>query len=75
MDIGDSDEQREAIKLITSQFISFKHFSENQNLIITQILNLVSLRNTDTLVSEIAFNFRQLFNAERVHLWLIEPVI
>ena len=74
MDIGDSDEQREAIKLITSQFISFKHFSENQNLIITQILNLISLRNTDTLVSEISFNFRQLFSAERVHLWLIEPV-
>lgn len=74
MDIGDSDEQREAIKLITSQFISFKHFAENQNFIINQILNLVGMKNIDTIIAEVALNFRQLFGAERVHLWINESV-
>lgn len=75
MDIGDSDEQREAIKLITAQFISFKHFAENQNVIISQMLNLFTLKNVDKLISEISLHFRKLFNAERVNLWMIEPVI
>lgn len=41
---------------------------------INQILHLIGIRNIDTVISEVSANFRQLFNAERVHLWMNEPL-
>lgn len=75
LSIENPEEQREGVKLITSQYMSFRQFSEKLNALINHILSLISMHNIDSIVSDIATNLRSMLNAERVQLWMSEPVI
>lgn len=68
-------QQKSAIELIGSQFISFKDFNEKLTTIFKEFINMSSCENIQELMHYLSKTMPIIFNAEKVLLWSIDAVI
>ena len=67
-------QQKSAIELIGSQFISFKDFIEKMNTIIKESIQMSSSSSLKELMQNINRAMPIIFNAEKVLLWTADYV-
>ncbi len=65
----------ERILLVTSQFVSFRDFSERLNLLISEISRMNKIENENKLMKFIFKHCKKIFSSEIVHLWLVDNVL
>lgn len=61
--------------LVATQFLSYKDFGEKLNLLLGEISDLNLINSEKNLMISIFKNFKKIFAAEFVHLWLVDNVI
>lgn len=67
--------KREEITLVTSQFLSFKEFSEKLNVLSREITQMFKKNTIESLQIYINNNFKkEIFNAEKINLWMADLV-
>ena len=67
--------KREEISLVTSQFLSFKEFSEKLNVLSREIAHMFKKNTIESLQIYINNNFKkEVFNAEKINLWMADLV-
>lgn len=67
-------QQKSAIELIGTQFISFKDFNEKLNTIYKEFINMSCCENIQELMRGLSKTMPIIFNAEKVLLWSIDAV-
>lgn len=70
-DDSDGPEERvEVIKTITSQYTSFREFSETVNNLIYHLSKLLSLNNLPDLLTYLSMTLKKVYKCDNVRLWL-----
>lgn len=66
--------KHEEISLVSSQFLSYKEFSEKLNLLIREISKMFTVTSVENLMSFLNKNFKKIFLAEKINLWIVDSV-
>lgn len=66
--------KHEEISLVSSQFLSYKEFSEKMNILIREISKMQSINSLETLMVFINKGFKKVFLSEKINLWIADSV-
>lgn len=66
--------KKNAIEFVTSQFLTIREFSEKNNLLINDLINLISCESMSDLMITMSKNIKTIFLADEVLLWLNDSV-
>lgn len=66
---------KEELVLVTSQLISFKEFGEKLNVLLREISHVNEHSTEKDIMIYLMRNFKNVFSAEKVNLWLVDSVI
>jgi len=70
-----SNLKHEEISLVSSQFLSYKEFSEKLNVLIREISKMNKINNLENLMIFLNKNFKKVFLAEKINLWMADSVL
>ena len=66
--------KHEEISLVSSQFLSYKEFSEKLNNLIREISKMQFITNLENLMKFVNKNFKKVFVSEKINLWMADSV-
>lgn len=66
--------KKNAIEFVTSQFLTIREFSEKNNLLINDLINLIGCESIQDLMITMSKNIKTIFLADEVLLWLNDSV-
>jgi len=66
--------KQETIALISSQYLSFRDFSEKLNVLIMKIMEMIKSKSIQDLCKKISFLFKEVGSFEKMKLWIIDNV-
>ena len=72
IEMPDPLEKKEALTLVTSQFLSFQDFAEKMNQLIISLTHVLQYNSIEDLMVNISKTMRSIFNAEIIHLWMAD---
>lgn len=64
----------EEISLVSSQFLSYKEFSEKLNFLIREISKMHAVNNLENLMIFLNKSFKKVFLSEKINLWIADAV-
>jgi hypothetical protein len=74
IDLKDKFEKKEALTLVTSQFLSYHDFAEKMNSLIVNLHDVMKYNTLEDLMIQVSQNMALVFSAEKVHLWMTDAV-
>ena len=74
IELKDEFEKKEALTLVTSQFLSYHDFAEKMNSLIVNLHDLMKYNTIEDLMIQVSKNMGVVFAAEKVHLWMADAV-
>ncbi|CAD8051907.1 unnamed protein product [Paramecium primaurelia] len=63
---------KESIQLVTSQYLSFKDFSEKLNMMLKQLISLQLIETLQEQMQFIEYNFKHVFMCQNTRLWILD---
>ena len=66
--------RKEELILVTSQFLSFKEFSEKLNSLIYELSKMIKIDNIKELMCFVSKTMKNVFSSERSFLWVSDSV-
>ena len=70
IDLKDNFEKKEAITLVTSQFLSFQDFAEKVNILLIALFSIIDPTSIEDLMVNVNRVMSPIFMADNVHLWM-----
>ncbi len=70
----DSYSKKEAISLVTSQYLSLREFSEKNHALTQEIITMSNYKDLDDLMVHIAKSMKSIFVADHVYFWMADAV-
>jgi len=74
INMTDVFEKREAVTLVTSQFLSFRDFSEKMNMMVNALFHVMKYNSIDDLIINVNKTMKTVFSADTIHLWMQDSV-
>jgi hypothetical protein len=74
IELKDAFEKKEALTLVTSQFLGYQSFAEKLNLLMVNIFKIMKVRAIEELMISVSKTMKPIFAAENVHLWMTDAV-
>jgi hypothetical protein len=71
----DSYSKKEAISLVTGQYLSLREFSEKNHALTQEIITMNNYKDLDDLMVHIAKSMKSIFVADHVYFWMADAVI
>ena len=66
--------KHEEISLVSSQFLSYKEFSEKLNILIREISKMSLIHDIEALMQFLNKSFKKVFLSEKINLWITDSV-
>ena len=66
--------KHEEISLVSSQFLSYKEFSEKMNCLIREISKMQAINSIEALMVFVNKSFKKVFLSEKINLWMADSV-
>ena len=74
IELKDEFEKKEALTLVTSQFLGYQSFAEKLNLLMVNIFKIMKYNVIEELMIQVSKTMKKIFAAENVHLWMTDAV-
>ena len=72
IDMPDPFEKKEALTLVTSQFLSYHDFAEKMNSMIVSLSHVLKYNTIEDLMMNVSKTMGTVFSAETIHLWIAD---